>query len=142
MTLIQNIEILAVDQQIEAPESNKTEQLRSVTLSVTERQAKKLSLAQNRGILNLTLRNDSDVAAEDSPPVTLNDIRYVQGNLSVVPAEEEKSEVTTVPVVPTQQMRLRIRTMRGTASGQVVLEQYPALLVEPKPRRADHYAGG
>ncbi len=131
-TLLQNIEILAVDQEIEAPEANKVEKLRSVTLSVTQMQAKKLSLAQNRGTLNLALRNESDDEAEGSPPVTLNDIRYFQGKPSVA-SDEGENEVAAVPVEPPQPVRLRILTMRGTTYGQVILEQNSALVVEPKP---------
>lgn len=135
-TLLQNIEVLAVDQQIEAPESNKVDQLRSVTLLVTEQQAKKLSLAQNRGTLNLTLRNESDSLATNSPPVTINDIRYVQGRPTVTSEEEGSSKVAATAAIsmsPLQPVRLRIRTMRGTSAGQVILEQYPAV-VESPPR--------
>jgi pilus assembly protein CpaB len=61
-TLLQNLEILAVDQSIDAPPENKVDskQLRSVTLLVTPDQAAKLGLAQNKGSLHLSLRNLKD----------------------------------------------------------------------------------
>jgi pilus assembly protein CpaB len=139
VTLLQNVEVLAVDQQTEAPESNKVEKLRSVTLLVTERQAQKLSLAQNRGTLNLALRNESDMAAAESSPVTLRDIRYAQGKPLVPSAEETKAsnEPVAVKQVPKQPVRFRIRTIRGTTSGQVILQQYPAVIVDREPQLSD-----
>ena len=61
-TLLQNLEILAVDQRIDAPADNRIDpkQLHSVTLLVTPDQAAKLSLAQNKGSLHLALRNHKD----------------------------------------------------------------------------------
>jgi pilus assembly protein CpaB len=54
-TLLQNVEILAVDQKIEAPAENKVDlkEMLSVTLLVTPQQAKQLNLAQNKGLLHL-----------------------------------------------------------------------------------------
>jgi Flp pilus assembly protein CpaB len=54
-TLLQNVEILAVDQKVEAPAENKvnSNDLRSVTLLVTPSQAAKLSLGQSKGDLHL-----------------------------------------------------------------------------------------
>src|SRR5262245_34437733 len=62
VTLLQNVEILAVDQRVEAPADNKVnpKELRSVTLVVTPEQATKLDLGQNKGKLHLALRNPED----------------------------------------------------------------------------------
>src|SRR5262249_52132612 len=61
-TLVQNVEILAVDQRVDAPADDKAgaKELRSVTLLVTPNQAAKLDLGQNRGTLHLALRNLND----------------------------------------------------------------------------------
>ena len=61
-TLLQNLEILAVDQRIDAPADNRIDpkQLHSVTLLVTPDQAARLGLAQNKGSLHLALRNHKD----------------------------------------------------------------------------------
>ena len=55
ITLLENIEILAVDQKMDAPSDNKvdTKDLRSVTLLVTPQQANRLDLGQNKGMLHL-----------------------------------------------------------------------------------------
>src|SRR6476620_5368350 len=61
-TLLQAVEILAVDQRLDAPAENKVDpkDLQSVTLLVTSEQAALLDLGQNLGQLNLSLRNLDD----------------------------------------------------------------------------------
>jgi Flp pilus assembly protein CpaB len=60
-TLLQNVEISAVDQNIDAPAENKMDKdLRSVTLLVTPQQAKQLDLGQNKGTLRLALPKSSE----------------------------------------------------------------------------------
>src|SRR5271165_1208745 len=76
-TLLQNVEILAVDQKMDAPSDNKvdTKDLRSVTLLVTPQQANRLDLGQNKGMLHLALRNREDNKAAQTKPETLKDLR-------------------------------------------------------------------
>jgi len=73
ITLLQNVEILAVDQRIEAPSDNKMsdKELRSVTLMVTPADAAKIDLGQNKGTLRLGLRNPKDTSTDFVEPVTL-----------------------------------------------------------------------
>ena len=80
MTLLQAVEILAVDQQLEAPADNKMDpkELRSVTLAVNPGQAAKLALGGTKGQLSLTLRNDTDGAGAVTDPVTLADLQFLQ----------------------------------------------------------------
>jgi pilus assembly protein CpaB len=79
-TLLQSVEILAVDQQLDAPAENKVnpKELSSVTLLVTPGQAALLDLGQNLGQLTLSLRNPEDREAAATRPATLTDIRYRQ----------------------------------------------------------------
>lgn len=79
-TLLQAVEILAVDQQLDAPADNKSdpEGLRSVTLLVTPEQASLLDLGQNMGQLTLSLRNPEDCQEAHTRPATLDAIRYRQ----------------------------------------------------------------
>ncbi len=76
-TLLENVEILAVDQKMDAPSDNKvdTKDLRSVTLLVTPQQANQLDLGQNHGMLHLALRNRQDNEAAQTKPATPNDRR-------------------------------------------------------------------
>jgi pilus assembly protein CpaB len=79
-TLLQNVEILAVDQRMAAPADNKVDlkELRSVTLLVTPDQATKLDLGQNKGTLHLTLRNPEDSLPAHTRPATLAGLRFHQ----------------------------------------------------------------
>ena len=63
ITLLQNLEILAVDQRVDREATGKVgaiKELRSVTLLVTPEQAAKLDLGSNLGTLHLALRNPED----------------------------------------------------------------------------------
>lgn len=76
ITLLQNVTVLAVDQNIEAPSENMMDlkQMRTVTLVVTPQQAQELDLGQNKGILRLTLRNPLDAAITDVDQVTVSSL--------------------------------------------------------------------
>jgi pilus assembly protein CpaB len=80
-TLIQNVEILAVDQQIDVLSDNKVnpKELKSVTLLVTPDQAVEIDLAQNAGTLTLSLRNPHDTEPARTNVATLKGIQYRQG---------------------------------------------------------------
>lgn len=93
VTLLQSVEILAVDQLLDAPAENrvKTNALKSVTLLVTPEQAAKLSLAQNKGTLELALRNPDDLTAAENVPVTVADLR-LRGELPDAEALKKRAE--------------------------------------------------
>jgi pilus assembly protein CpaB len=75
--LLQNVEVLAVDQRLQAPAENKNnlKELQSVTLLVTPDEAQKLDLGQNRGLLHLTLRHPDDNLAANAKPATVSGLR-------------------------------------------------------------------
>ena len=79
-TLLQSVEILAVDQQLDAPLENKTDPagLKSVTLLVTLEQANRLDLGQLMGKLTLSLRNPLDEGKAKNHPATLANLRFGQ----------------------------------------------------------------
>lgn len=138
-TLLQNVEILAVDQQLEAPEENVVDphELRSVTLLVSPSDAGKLDLGQNRGTLHLSLRNPEDTDTELVHATTLLGLRnaaHLVAPLEVDPLHTpEVTEPDLAPVVAQSPQTtvspsnvvLPIRTLRGTSSGAVYLRQRP-----------------
>ena len=77
VTLLQRVEIMAVDQELEAGADplQRMTQMKSVTLLVTPEQAAKLSLAQNGGTLELSLRNPADSQPASPAPITVADLR-------------------------------------------------------------------
>jgi len=119
ITLLQAVEILAVDQQVDAPAGNKVDanQMHSVTLLVTPEQAVKLTLGQNKGTLHLALRPEDDT--DPTPPrrVTLADI-----GLMPEPPREAKQPDAAPPPAPVPPPPARIRTLRGTQGGVVEID--------------------
>jgi pilus assembly protein CpaB len=144
-TLLQNIEILAVDQRIEAPAENKvdTKELRSVTLLVTPDEAAKLDLGQNKGTLHLSLRNPEDDKTAVTRPARLSDLRFMQEEagrpwderakgvfqalgaaLAQAKAAQPKPEEPK-PAVQPEPYRRYIRTLRGGNA------ESPVMIFEP-----------
>jgi pilus assembly protein CpaB len=128
--LLQHVEILAVDQRVDAPMDNKVDvkELRSVTLLVTPRQGALVALGQNKGTLQLALRNPRDDQDAKFLPVTDHDL----GIKSDVPKEEpKKAEVAVAkpapppapPPPPEPPQPSQIRAVRGSAEGVIYL--YP-----------------
>ena len=112
ITLLQNVEILAVDQKMDAPSENKvdTKDLRSVTLLVTPQQANRLDLGQNKGMLHLALRNREDNEAAQTKPATLIDLR------PPVPLPPP------LPKAPEPPPTVKIRTFRGVHESAVLIQ--------------------
>jgi pilus assembly protein CpaB len=139
-TLQQNVEILAVDQRVDAPNENKVDpkELRSVTLLVTPDQAAQLALGQNKGTLQLSLRNPRDDKDANPRPATLASLRLTQGKpwderaktffdamgkaLAKMPAPKEDPKKAAEPAVPQgPPPPITIRTLRGSQEGRVVV---------------------
>lgn len=148
--LLQNVRVLAVGQHLEAPRDNKMapKEMKSVTLAVTPEEAAKLSLAQTRGTLHLSLRSDTDNATAPVSNVTLRELRFQQGgaaatadtaavpavaaaDVSAVPSAALPVEAaapaappsTTAPPPPPQPKYYQIRVLRGTGAGSVTVRQ-------------------
>lgn len=127
ITLLQNVEILAVDQRTDVPQDNKvdTKELRSVTLMVTPTDAAKLDLGQNKGTLRLTLRNPADKSTELVDTVTLAGLNLNPSEIVSEPSSAPPVAVAVEPPpVPQPKMSTKlIRTLRGTRAGLI---QFPA----------------
>lgn len=137
--LLQNLEILAVDQQLESNSERKADakSLKSVTLLVTPDQGARLSLAQRKGELHLALRNPSDSQDANSPPVTLSDLELPPALLAQITGQplpvaesrqveppESNPEPKATPAAR-EPVTLTFRTMRGNQTGGVVWRSAP-----------------
>lgn len=128
-TLLQAIEVLAVDQRLEAPAENKVDPkgLTSVTLVVTPDQANLLDLGQNMGILTLSLRNPTDKSDAYPEPATVATIRFhgepppatLDGDRPP-PAAIALANVLSTPA-PVERQPVWIVTLRGGQRGRVLL---------------------
>jgi pilus assembly protein CpaB len=137
-TLLQNVEILAVDQKTEAPAENRMDarELRSVTLLVTPQHANLLELGQSKGTLHLSLRNIEDKEDARTHPATLTDLQFHQEApwdekfKSVFEAlgkalAQRKPEPPKAPEpakAPEPPPTFLIRTIRGTREGGVIVQ--------------------
>jgi pilus assembly protein CpaB len=123
-TLLQYIEILAVDQRLDAPDNNKVDPktLKSVTLKVTPDQALKLALGMNKGLLHLSLRNSEDRAEADTRPATMADLRFSQGRLTQPTSPTGAAGDVVVANYVSPISYGEIRTIRGSNQGTVRIE--------------------
>jgi pilus assembly protein CpaB len=122
-TLLQNVEILAVDQRVEAPADNKmnANEMRSVTLLVTPEQASKLNLGQNKGQLHLSLRNPEDDTASDTKPATLTDIGQFEKRREKPKEEPIVPAAASLPPPAAPAQPSVVRTLRGPHEGEVLI---------------------
>ena len=125
-TLLQAVEILAVDQALDAPVENKMDakSVASVTLLVTPKQASLLDLGQHMGNLTLALRNPEDRAEAKTTPAILADIRYRQEKPVVVKDKPNSQVVLAVneEVMEGEELKTSsIVTLRGGQWGQIIV---------------------
>ena len=137
-TLLQNVQVLAVDQRLDAVERSAIDpkDLRSVTLLVTPNQAAKLDLGMNKGILHLSLRNPEDNEEADTLPATMAQLQFHQEppteppTLVAVPgglfvsASVSGDEGAVAPQAGRRRQAI-IATLRGTHRGEVRIDRAP-----------------
>ena len=109
-TLVQNVIVLGVDQ-VSSEKEEKPKVVNAVTLLVTKKQGKVLTLAQAVGDLTLLLRNESDVIVSTETEVDVDDLKLVK-------AEPPQA---AEPAKPTQVKRgssryLNVQVIRGLNS--------------------------
>lgn len=112
MTLLENIEVLAVDRAISKGAIPDNGLQGTVALSVTPVQAHALQVVQSRGTLTLVLRsNDESLAADDLAPTTLPELLGVQE-----PALPTRTEIFR---------RGHLTTIIHGREGRMVIEESP-----------------
>jgi pilus assembly protein CpaB len=159
ITLLQNVTVLAVDQNIEAPSENMMDlkQMRTVTLVVSPQQAQELDLGQNKGVLRLTLRNPLDEAISDVNQVTVSSLTSTNRNLEDAAATSdvtgELAENTTIPDAPAsnpatanlpplpkkKRQPVNVLVLRGNSMSRTTL--YPRTQTSNQPQPAQDQPG-
>lgn len=138
ITLLQNVLILAVDKRVEASSAKTIEarELRSVTLVVSPEEAGKLTLAQSKGTLHLSLRNPNDGKTADRNPVTLIELDDLAALRPAAPAPLDAATPELSPSGSAADKSAAqgerktpavyyIRTLRGMSEGDVLVETRP-----------------
>lgn len=82
-TILQNIRVLAADQEIREAEDGTPYTVSVVTVAVTPEEAEKLFLASNEGVIRLALRHALDLQAVETPGVRAS--RLFSGTPSSLP---------------------------------------------------------
>jgi pilus assembly protein CpaB len=122
-TLLESVEILAVDQRLDASTDNKANvrDMISVTLLVTPEQAGLLNRGQNQGQLTLSLRNPEDKARTAARPATLEDLRFHQEKLVdlVPPGEIVNAKPVKQAAAEEEIEKCNIITLRGNYRGMM-----------------------
>lgn len=99
-TILQNIRVLGIDQDADMSQSAARE-ARTITVEVTPRDGQILALAQQAGVLSLTLRNGALAEAEEIEQITMQDVWGLAEEVEVIEVVPE------APVVP------QVRINRG-----------------------------
>jgi len=124
-TLLQNVEVLAVAQRLDAPDSNRInpDELKSVTLLVTPDQAAKLDLGMNKGTLHLSLRHPEDHLEADTQPATMAQLRFHQEK-PLVTTDAAAATPDETPAAGRQNSQVsQIQTLRGLHRGVIRVER-------------------
>lgn len=106
-TVLQKIKVLAVDQKANADESNSPTLVRSVTLSVSPKQAELLVKARSEGEIQLTLRNPN----EDLPVKVLADNpkpKPVKRTTRPTPKRSYSQDITIIRGVDSEKKRVSL----------------------------------
>lgn len=132
LTLLERVEVLAIDSYTNPGQQVQLEQDGSVTLAVTPHQAKMLKVVEGRGALSLTLRNGSDQF--ESVPFDLG----LNGGFST---PDSQFGPTPVKYVSDRRGVSDLERALGHASERVTLEDLLGLPTKPKKRQIEVYMG-
>jgi pilus assembly protein CpaB len=117
-TLLHNVEILAAGKRLNTTKdsSGQVEESRSVTLLVTPEQARKLTLAQDVGTLNLTLRNDLDKSEDDAGLLSVKELLLLPGESGATEVVEKNEQAPQPQVIQPQPAPATLFFLRGRTS--------------------------
>jgi pilus assembly protein CpaB len=97
--VLQNVEVLAVAQEIENASADKPEVVRVVTLLVTPDQAERVTLASHEGPLRMAMRNYEDNKIIDTTGVDMNQLLRSTADVPVI--KPQHVAASAPPPVPT-----------------------------------------
>jgi pilus assembly protein CpaB len=145
--VLQNIEVLAVAQEIEHVK-DEPQVVKVVTLLVTPADAEKLTLASHEGMLRLAMRNYSDARTVATRGIALGDLLHGGGSLDSALPLMQTQPASGVAARPAHGSRpLRIEVMRDGKSSEAIsfvnsgagtrasvrMRQDPPSISEPPP---------
>lgn len=128
ITLLQNVEIFAVDDVFRvdpANEGGETTIARTVTLILTPKQAEKVDLAQMLGKLRIIMRSPDDVnIVEGDLGIGTNELLgNTEESLPIAKQEPQPTNPVPQPIVIPENETWKMRILTGSAVDDVVLEE-------------------
>jgi pilus assembly protein CpaB len=125
-TILQNVEVLAVDQTYEK-DSNEPMTVKSVTLLVTPEEAEKLTLAANEGVLQLALRSGGDEDLHQSDGVGLKELMSKRQPPPAPRVVQTQPVVSKPPPPPPPEPVVKtVEIIRPNKREEVKFEEMPA----------------
>jgi pilus assembly protein CpaB len=109
-TVLQNVEVLAVAQEVENPNADKAEVVRVVTLLVTPDEAERVVLASHEGALRLTMRNYEDKRVVATNGVSITEL--LRGDAAPPPLPQQHLAALPPPPPP-QPKPVEVEVMRN-----------------------------
>ena len=96
-TILQNIRVLGIDQDADMSQSAARE-ARTITVEVTPRDGQILALAQQAGVLSLTLRNGEAANPEEIEQITMDDVWGLAEDVEIIQTVEEAPVVRRIVI--------------------------------------------
>jgi pilus assembly protein CpaB len=120
-TILQNVEVLAVDQTYQK-DSNDPITVKSVTLLVTPEEAEKLTLAANEGVLQLALRSGGDEDLNQSDGVALKELMSKHQPPPAPRVSRPQPVVTKPPPPPPEPVIKTVEIIRSNKREEIEFE--------------------
>lgn len=121
-TVLENVTVLAIAQDMEAEQKTLAQVSTSVTFALTPNQSEKLLLAEAQGTLRLALRSPQAVGVASHQGVTAEDLHPIAANRQQIttstPSSGPANQLKVIPkqseIAPPQEKRITVEVIRGT----------------------------
>lgn len=149
MTLLEQIEVLALNTNVMSGQRVELESTTTVTLSVTPAQAKMLKVVEGRGEISLTLRNADDFNNFEFSPVNLNnqvhnknlDLMH-QVNFTATASSKTNSSSNSSSTKNSGADFGSLNLVLDDASERVTMDDLLGLSAHPEKKQMSIYKGG
>lgn len=132
--VLENLQVLAVGQNVQRDVDGKPQNVQEVTLLVTPEQAEKIALATGEGRIQLVLRNQLDHALVD-PPLIFKSALYESSGATAKAYANKSMQVEKVKVaegsIPARPVK---RKQTAPAPAKAIIPPLPTVEVTPAPK--------
>jgi len=142
LTLLERVEILALDNEVAAPETSGMMEIGSVTLAVTPQQAKILKVVEGRGELSLTLRHpDDDFQFAPFDPALERSLSGLAEDAAVMPTSFPAAASKATTTGTESESIDGVDSVIGNASERLTLSDLLGISSTPSESQMEVYMG-